>query len=262
MPYILMKPITNTLIVKAEEKEDVIRIDKRFNPLYCTDRIATVVEVPLEYTMTCDIEKGDKVILSYLVCQPKRKVIINEQELYFAGINSVWGKVVGDKIKPVGDGIWCELIIDDNLYEGDVQTKLYPERVGQLLRVVSTNEISNSVGIYDGDLVLTVTNAGAEVTDIGLFYAKIMNIIAKVVDGEVTPLANNCVIKENEISKEWCGLMVSQHHWSRFNTGTVLKSNIGYEGREVTYIHSMHSRLVYKDVVYCIAERRNLIFIN
>lgn len=257
-----MRPITNTLIIKADERNDLIRIDTRFNPLYVSERTATVIEIPLEYTMTCDIEKGDKIIVSYLVCQPKKKVVINGEELYFAGINSVWGKIKGDKIVPVGDGIWCELVIDDNLYDGDVKTKLYPERVGQLLRVISTNEISQSVGINDGDLVLTVTNAGAEVTDIGLFYAKIMNVIAKVVDGEVVPLANNCIIRENPIDKHWNGLMVSQHHWSRFNTGTILKSNIGYEGRDVTYIHSMHSRLVYKGVVYCVAERRNLIFLN
>ena len=258
----MIKPIKNLVIVSAVERNDEIRVDKRFDPLLWNERYGEIIETSFEYTILNDLKKGDKIYMHYLVAQDKNRLIIDDQELFITSINNIFAKIENGKLIPCQDVVFCEQIIDDNLYDGGLQIKNNPAPISQLLKVVATNDFGNKMGIFEGDLILTIAGAGSEVMKTDLKWIKLLNIIGKVVDDEIIPLNGMCVIEEGEIEQTWAGLMVSEIHWSRFGVGKVLKSTIGYEGENVTYIHTMHSRLSFKGKTYCMAEERNLIFRN
>ena len=127
-----MKPLKDTFLIKPDNdgtELSIIGLDgqplvisKRFNPLEHSPQYGEILELPIEFSKNVsedikNLKIGDKIFFHYLICEEINEINLDGIQFYFCHFGQIWGKVENEKLLPLGDVLFCEKIMDENLYK-------------------------------------------------------------------------------------------------------------------------------------------------
>ena len=270
-----MKPLNYKYIIQADTSQsdtvNVIGLDglplaitKNFNPYAHNTQFGVVYEVPIKQKN--DLKAGDKVFFHHLVTDPKNKVIHNGEDFYFADWDTIYAKIIDDKLIPLQDIFFAERIPNNELERNGIILQEYAENIHQIVKVISTNELVREQGINDGDIIVTVENAGVPIKDSNLVWLKLINVFGVVRNNELIPIKDKAIIMEsitNEETNIRFGMIVSNFIGRKFLKGVLMHDfDDLHKGTIVSFIHGAFTRLVWNDNKYAVCGREDLIMIN
>lgn len=141
----------------------VIEIDQRFNPHdkeICTqDGIVKYAPTKLTSKLPVEIKKGDRVFFQHFICDAENRVQINDEILYHGSYESLYCKIVDDKIIMLGDYNFIEPVMEDEKSSTIITPDMAKKKSDKKGIVRHTNIRLEEQGVKIGDIVLFQKNA-------------------------------------------------------------------------------------------------------
>lgn len=175
-------------------------LDIDFNPFSYSTRTGTVAHTPYYCDINHGLKPGDEVLFHHSVVRKENKVTIGHDIFWNTTFFHIFATINKAILKPIGDFMFVEPIIDSELEKKGMQIKLREEAVIKkgIIRYMSEQVIKS--GLKVGDTVQFTKNANykVKVGDKVLYRMRVRNIRLAERDGEAILLDGDILLKDKK----------------------------------------------------------------